>query len=138
VDISQAALAVARENAENLGLSARARLEISDWCAGINEKFEIVVANPPYIASNEVSALMPEVARFEPHLALDGGADGLSAYRKLAGQLPPHLADNALIAVESGLGQHEAIIAIFGENGFRMEAVACDLAGIARCVIFRK
>ncbi len=142
LDVSHGALAVARENAARIELSERVEFTFSNWCGSLKtseksaKKAQIVVANPPYIASNEISALMPEVASYEPHLALDGGADGLEAYRRLAEELPPHLAQNALIVVEIGIGQHEAVSAIFHDKGFRVNAMADDLAGITRCIVF--
>lgn len=136
VDLSEAALSIARENAHTLGLQSRTRFLHSRWLAEIPpQTFEIVVANPPYIASNAVGKLMPEVARFEPHLALDGGDDGLACYREIAKQLPPYLAKHAIVALEVGEGQADAVADIFTNAGLSVSARKNDLAGIARCLV---
>lgn len=139
VDISAAALAVAKRNADELQLADRAEFLRSDWCGALpQKKYQIIVANPPYIASNALRALMPEVAVFEPHLALDGGLDGLASYRKIAQALPPYLAKDAMVATEAGAGQDAAIASIFEGAGFRVEAVRHDLSGVLRCLVFRR
>ncbi len=79
---------------------------------------------------------MPEVADYEPHLALDGGADGLSCYRTLAQQLPPVMKEKAAVALEIGEGQEQAVAAIFRAEGFHHESTKPDLAGIPRCMLF--
>jgi len=138
VDASRAALAVAKRNAEALQLADRAEFLESDWCSALGlKKYEIVVANPPYIVSDAVHALMPEVAQFEPVAALDGGEDGLGSYREIARTLLPHVASGAWVAVEAGAGQAEAIAGIFAASGFKVEAIRHDLSGIARCVLFK-
>ncbi|MBC7769845.1 MAG: peptide chain release factor N(5)-glutamine methyltransferase, partial [Phycisphaerales bacterium] len=92
VDVSDAALAVARRNAEKLGFAHRLELRAANWCEGLDNIFDLVVSNPPYIPTAEIDGLEPEVARFEPRLALDGGADGLGAYRVIIAALPRLLA----------------------------------------------
>jgi len=135
VDISPQALAVAQENAEKLGLADRAEFALSRWCEKISKNYDIIVANPPYIASNAIAALMPDVADYEPHLALDGGPDGLAAYRDIARQLRPHLAEQAIVVLEIGAGQERLVADIFITEGFRLEAERSDLAGIPRCLV---
>lgn len=137
VDASEAALAVAARNADALKLAPRATFLQGDWCTNLPpKKYEIVVANPPYIASNAIHALMLEVAEYEPPLALDGGDDGLMCYRKIAAGLPPHLSPRAIVAMEVGAGQHNAVAGIFSDAGLRLDAMVPDLAGILRCVVF--
>jgi peptide chain release factor 1 len=137
VDINPGALEVAAENACALGLSARAQWRNGDWCGalGRGEKFEIVVANPPYIASNACERLMPDVLHYEPRLALDGGEDGLDCYRILAKQLSAFTKQGSVIALEVGAGQADAVAALFTQAGWAAERIVPDLAGIARCVV---
>jgi release factor glutamine methyltransferase len=118
VDVSEDALAVARENAANLGLAGRAALLRGDWTTGLAaESFDIVVANPPYIASGDIASLAPEVRDHEPRLALDGGPDGLNAYRRLAPEILGVLVPGGHFAVEVGLGQAPAVRDLFGDAG---------------------
>ena len=106
-DTSADALAVARLNAEGLGLANRARLELSSWAQGVAGPFDIVLSNPPYICSGDIAGLEPEVARFEPRAALDGGPDGLDAYRALLPEIPPLLAPGGALFLEIGKGQED-------------------------------
>ncbi|WP_300298897.1 peptide chain release factor N(5)-glutamine methyltransferase [Ferrovibrio sp.] len=138
VDASPAALKIAQENAERLGLAARARFRHGDWGAGIEERFDILISNPPYIESAVVPGLAPEVATYEPLLALDGGADGLAAYRRLVPDLARLAAPGAFVALEIGLGQDVAVSALLAGAGFAGIAVLPDLAGIGRVVTGRK
>ncbi|MPY69784.1 MAG: peptide chain release factor N(5)-glutamine methyltransferase [Alphaproteobacteria bacterium] len=135
VDISAPALAVARDNAVRLGLAGRARFVRADWDSGLDARFDLVLCNPPYVADGEVGSLAPEVARFEPKLALCGGADGLAAYRALAPALARRLTPGGLALVEAGSGQAPDIDHIFRKWGLAVPAVRRDLAGIARCVV---
>jgi release factor glutamine methyltransferase len=134
LDISSAALAVARANAEALGLSDRIEWVEGDWDAPLSGVFDLVLSNPPYIASNEIAALAPEVARYEPHLALDGGSDGLDAYRTIVARLPQLLRPDGAFAFEVGQGQAEAVGALLEAAGFIVAAPIRDLAGIPRVV----
>lgn len=138
IDYSAEALDVARGNAESLGLSARAAFHQGDWGEGIERQFDILISNPPYIESAAVAGLQPEVARFEPLLALDGGTDGLAAYRRLI----PHLARlakaDALVALEVGQGQAEAVARLLKASGFGETGSRQDLGGIERVVWARK
>lgn len=138
IDRSPAALAVAAENAERLGLSSRSRFQHGDWGAGLEETFDILISNPPYIESNAIAQLEPEVARHEPRLALDGGFDGLDAYRRLAPDLARLAAPGAIAALELGQGQDVAVAALLEASGFTEIAVKPDLAGIGRVVIARR
>jgi len=135
VDRSEAALAVAAGNAERLGLDRRSRFLLSDWFAAIDGRFDCIVCNPPYIASGEFAGLDPEVARFEPVTALDGGADGLDDYRRLAGRIPNHLQPDGIAAFEVGAGQAQKVSALLTDAGLVIRAIRQDLGGIERCVV---
>lgn len=138
VDVSAAALAVATENADALGLSPRASFGCGNWDDGLTAGFDIVVSNPPYIPSGDIAALQPEVASFEPRLALDGGPDGLDAYRRLGPATVRLLAPGGLAAFEIGIGQGDSVREIMATTGLRHIATALDLAAVERCVLFRK
>lgn len=135
VDISPQALAVARRNAECLGFETRSNWINQDFSAKLPGKYEIVVANPPYIPSNDMEGLMAEVVGHEPHLALDGGSDGLDCYRSLALSLPPLLTHGAIVTLEFGASQAAAVVDIFTAQGFMLLEIRCDLGGIERCVV---
>jgi release factor glutamine methyltransferase len=134
IDASEAALVVARRNAEDLGLQTRVEFRAGDWADGIGGRFDVVVSNPPYIGSNEIASLQPEVARFEPKLALDGGADGLDAYRAIIAALPRLLKDEGSFALEIGRGQVDAVNALAKAAGLSTAPPWLDLAGIPRVV----
>jgi release factor glutamine methyltransferase len=135
IDIAPGAAATARENARRLGQGARARFAVSDWAAAVAGRFDAVLANPPYIASAAICALPREVRDYDPHRALDGGRDGLAAYRAIAADLPRLLPPGGLFATEIGAGQSAAVAAILCEAGLRIDAVVPDLAGIPRCIV---
>ena len=135
VDVSEEALAVARDNAAQLGLARRAAFLRTDWTAGLDDaSFDLVVANPPYIPTAEIAALEPEVRDHEPHLALDGGADGLDAYRALAPQILRVLRPGGRFAVEVGNGQGPAVQALFASAGAAAVKLHDDLEGRVRVV----
>lgn len=134
VDASEAALTIARRNAEELGLHTRAAFRLGNWAEGLDERFDLVVSNPPYIASADIAFLQPEVARFEPLLALDGGADGLDAYRIIFDALPRLLKENGAFAFEVGKGQAEAVTNMARTAGLSTSPPVLDLAGIPRVV----
>jgi release factor glutamine methyltransferase len=135
VDASAAALEVARTNAEAIGVADRIDWRLGDWDAGLEEAFDIVVSNPPYIASGEIEALAPEVARFEPRLALDGGRDGLDAFRVITAALPRLLKPGGLFALEVGWRQAEAVEALAKGAGLLTLEPRRDLSGVARVVV---
>jgi release factor glutamine methyltransferase len=138
VDVSTAALAVAMENADVLGLAQRATFHRGDWDDGLDPGFDIVLANPPYIPSGDIPGLQLEVASFEPRLALDGGSDGLDAYRRIGPAAMRLLAPGGLAALEIGLEQADSVRKIMTAAGLRHIATARDLAAVERCVLFRK
>jgi release factor glutamine methyltransferase len=138
VDTSPAALAVATENAHALGLAERALFRRGDWDEGIEPGFDIVLSNPPYIPSQDIDGLQPEVASFEPRLALDGGVDGLDAYRRLAPAAARLLRPGGLAAFEIGIGQGDSVRRMMASAGLRHIATARDLAAVERCLLFRK
>lgn len=135
VDCSEAALAVARRNARDLGLSDRARFLRGNWGEGLDGGFDLVLANPPYIPSAEIDMLEPEVADYEPRLALDGGADGLDAYRAIARQASGLLAKGGALVVEFGAGQANSVSAVFAQCGVTPARLDNDLSGRQRCLI---
>lgn len=138
VDIDPATLAVAKGNAERLGLADRIGFVNSDWFEKIDGRFDVILSNPPYIRSDDIAALDPEVARFEPRGALDGGADGLDAYRHLASNAEKHLTENGLIAFEVGAGQAADVAALLAKAGYARLSIHRDLAGIERCLLARR
>ena len=138
IDLSPAALAVAAENARSNGVAERIEFFRSDLAALPMGPFALVVANPPYIPGGELASLMPEVRDFEPHLALDGGADGLDAYRALARQADAVLAPGGWLLVEVGIDQAAAVMRLFAAAGLAEIFTSRDLAGIERVVGARK
>jgi len=135
VDISDEALAVARENAANLDLNTRCALLRGDWTAGLAQaNFDLVVANPPYIPSADIEGLEPEVRDHEPRLALDGGADGLDAYRLLAPEIIRVLKPGGVFAIEIGHDQAPAVTALMGDAGGLNIQTVKDLGDRDRCV----
>jgi release factor glutamine methyltransferase len=137
VDRSAAAVALAARNARANGLFARASFLCGDWAAALEKKFDLILANPPYIPSADIASLMPEVAAHEPRSALDGGADGLAAYRSIVGELPNLLAPCGVAILELGQGQAESVGAIAAACGFGPPALRQDLGGVARAMTLR-
>ncbi len=134
-DISHAALACASDNASALGLAARAPFVACDYGAALQGPFDLIVSNPPYIASGEIAGLPAEVRNFDPRLALDGGADGLAAYRALSADARRLLAPAGVLVVELGAGQLSAVNALFAAAGLISAAPPQhDLSGVARAL----
>jgi release factor glutamine methyltransferase len=135
IDISEEALAVARDNAAHLGLSRRLALLRSDWTTGLSDgEFDLVVSNPPYIASHVIETLQPEVAVHEPRVALDGGPDGLDAYRVLAPEILRVLKPSGIFAVEIGHDQKGPVEALFKQAGALNVVTIRDLSDKDRVV----
>lgn len=137
VDVAPAAAALAARNARANGLADRAAFLCADWAAALGSQFDLVLANPPYIASAALAGLMPEVVRHEPARALDGGADGLTAYRAIVAALPALLAPSGVAVLELGQGQAAAVTALAREGGLVAGDVRVDLGGVARALVLR-
>jgi release factor glutamine methyltransferase len=135
VDVSPAAAAVAAANTSRAGVADRVTVVVGSWTAALDPaaRFEMIVANPPYVPSADLAALSPDV-RAEPMLALDGGDDGLAAYRALVPGAVAHLAPGGWLLVEVGAGQAEAVAAIFAAAGLQGVGWHADLAGVSRVV----
>jgi len=135
VDVSEEALAVARDNAAHLGLAGRMALLRGDWTEGLAEaSFDLVVSNPPYVASAVIETLEPEVRDHEPRVALEGGPDGLMHYRRLAPEIMRVLKPGGRFAVEIGYDQKEAVEALFREAGAAEVQTLRDLGDRDRVV----
>lgn len=139
LEASAEALAIAQENADALGVTGRARLVAGDWrrsgwVEALGGPFDLVVSNPPYIASAEVPKLMPEVSSFEPRLALDGGAEGFDAYQLIIAASPRLVTAGGFMAVEAGEGQVTEITRLFAAAGLSPRPPRKDLGGIDRVV----
>ncbi len=147
IDASSGAVAAAAANAAPLGLTDRARFVQRDWTqpdwrSGLVEgiaspRFDVILANPPYIPDGDIPGLEPEVTRFDPLAALAGGTDGLDAYRRLAPQLPDLLTPNGVVVFEVGFGQAHQVAALFVAAGLQCLGTRTDLGGIERCVLAR-
>lgn len=136
VDLSPAALAVAARNAVNLHIGARAKFVQSDWFAAVPaQKFDLVVANPPYISAHEMAALAPDVALWEPHLALTPGGDGLACYRIIAARARAFMGQGARILLEIGPTQGREVTALLADAGFDDIQVLPDFDGRPRVVV---
>jgi release factor glutamine methyltransferase len=136
VDINPEAATLARHNAESLGLAGRAAFLAGSWADALGGKFDLVLSNPPYIEQDDLAGLMPEVRAYEPTQALDGGTDGLAAYRAIINGLPGFLAPDGLAVLELGAGQAISVAALAAAAGFA-SAFRRDLAGIERALLLR-
>jgi release factor glutamine methyltransferase len=137
VDTSEGALAVARTNAESHGLAPRAAFMIGNWAQGLEGPFDVIMSNPPYIESGAIATLSPEVREYDPRLALDGGPDGLDAYRAIIPAIADLLAPSGLAVFEIGQGQADAVTQIACEHGLAPTGIRRDLGGIERALSFR-
>ena len=136
IDVSAAALVVARENAVAHGVDDRIAFMQSDWFSKVKGKFNVIVSNPPYIPTGDIADLARDVKDYDPVLALDGGTDGLACYRRIAAEAAQHLFANGVVIVEIGSGQADAVSAIFKRHGFRINYAYADLAGLTRGIAF--
>jgi release factor glutamine methyltransferase len=136
VDISEDALATAQANANALGFSDRFTATRSDWFGGISGRYHVIASNPPYIASDEIETLQTEVRAFDPLRALDGGSDGLEAYRIIASQSAGHLEPGGVVGVEIGNTQKVDVTRLFEDAGFTALQALCDLGGNDRVLVF--
>ncbi len=138
VDASQAALAIARQNAERLHLDEKARFIRSDWLEKVDGTFDLVVCNPPYIGERERHTLSDDVLLWDPQAALFADEDGLAAYRRIAPTLGKALSETGTAFFEIGSGQEEAVSRLFSVCGFGDITFRRDIAGIRRCMIVRR
>ncbi len=136
VDISADALATAARNALENGLSARFETVQSDWFEKISGRYDVIVSNPPYIATEELETLHDEVRRHDPERALDGGADGLDAYRKIAGTAAAFLEPAGVVGVEIGHTQKHDVTRLFEAFGFRLVEAKQDFGHRDRVLVF--
>lgn len=134
VDASEDALTYARRNAARIGIGERASLRVGNWAEGIDERFDLVLCNPPYVATDEETG--PGVAEFEPGEALFAGPEGLDEYRRLAPQLGRLIAPNGLAAIEIGYRQADTVAVLLTQQGLAA-TVAHDLAGRPRALLIR-
>jgi len=133
VDLVPGAAALARRNAARNGLAAH--FLAGNWADSLTGRFDLILSNPPYIEASAIAALMPEVALHEPSSALDGGPDGLDAYRTILAELPRLLAPNGIAVLELGQGQAEAVLALAAAQGLSQLGLRADLGGIPRAMI---
>jgi release factor glutamine methyltransferase len=132
IDASAAAARVAEANLTALGLAGRAQVRVGEWGAGLAPAFDVIVSNPPYIRSGDIAGLAREVREHDPHLALDGGPDGLAAYRALAPEIARLLAADGRFFLEIGEGQGDEVAAILAAAGLRVDERRRDLGGVER------
>lgn len=138
-DISDEALDVSRRNADSAGVGGRVHLSKGDLFEPLAGMImDMIVSNPPYIPSDDIDKLQPEISKYEPRQALDGGPDGLDQIRRLAAGASTYLKKNGIIAVEVGAGQSDSVIAMFEEKGFRNVRSEKDYSGIERVVLGEK
>ena len=140
-DMSAEALEVCRSNAVALGVDDRLETVCTNWAGGVSGKFDLVVSNPPYIASHEIAGLAADVRNYDPGLALDGGPDGLDAYPAILSDAAGLLRPEGHVLVEFGKGQHEDVVRIAAQEGFAVinggTGLIRDLAGVIRCAVFK-
>ncbi|KLN59474.1 hypothetical protein WH96_17640 [Kiloniella spongiae] len=138
VDISDKALAVAKENAVSLGLSDRVSFQAGDWCEGLVGDWDIIISNPPYIGFDEKMALSPEVLNYDPDLALFADNNGMKDYEDLIPQAEAILGEDGLLVIEAGQGQADGINALMSGAGLVIYPPKKDLGGISRACVGRK
>lgn len=137
VDLSPQAAALAKRNSVRTGLEKRSAFLAGSWADALNARFDVVLSNPPYIETGDLAGLMPEVVQYEPARALDGGADGLEAYRILCRALPDLLVPRGHAILEMGIGQIDAVSMLGAENGLREVARRADLGGVDRALVLQ-
>jgi release factor glutamine methyltransferase len=139
VDLAEGAAALARRNAAMLGMHERTAFVCADWASALAVgRFDLVLVNPPYIPTAVIAGLAPEVARYEPRSALDGGRDGFSAFRRILPALPGLLSPTGVAILELGAGQAGRVAALGRESGLDPVAVRADLNGVTRAVVLRR
>ena len=135
VDVSEDALKIAKQNTKKLSFTGRVSFLESDWGKNLSGSFDCILANPPYILSADIDSLEPEVAQFEPRLALDGGIDGLDCYRALSRDVKRLLAPGGKAFFEIGEGQAPAVLDILEAANLQLVRSVADLGGHIRCLI---
>ena len=138
LDKSAAALEMAQKNALNAGVAERFSPCLSDWFKNLTGEFSVIVSNPPYIESQHIAQLAPEVKNYDPIAALDGGCDGLRFYRSLAAESSNFLIAKGSVIVEIGFNQEKSVATIFNQHGFNLVQKQKDLCGITRALAFKK
>jgi release factor glutamine methyltransferase len=136
VDVSAGAIGVAKRNARRHGVEDRCEFAVARWFEGLEGLFDMIVSNPPYIESDTIPTLPTEVKDFDPHVALDGGLDGLSAYRHIARFGKPFLKPGGHLLAEIGAWQVQAVKTVFEAGGWQLAEAYKDLAGHTRCLDF--
>ncbi len=136
VDLSTDAIEIAKANAQTLGVEGRLAFHNGAWFDGVSEKFDLIISNPPYIPRGDILELSLEVQNFDPHLALDGGGDGLEAYRAIAIGSAERLNPQGTVILEIGAGQSANVIQIFLAQGFQFRDQKYDLGGHIRALAF--
>jgi release factor glutamine methyltransferase len=134
IDISARAVEQAAANAQTLGLAPRVCVRVGDWLTGVDEVFDVIVSNPPYIQTAMIPDLMPEVSLYDPRRALDGGPDGYDPYRQIIPRLGHVLTPGGLAVFEVGVDQAHAVADLFRHVGFSAIRAHRDLGGVERCV----
>lgn len=138
VDIKEGAIDIAKKNYKNLQLDNEVEFVLKDWSSfKMNRKFDLIISNPPYITSKEISVLQRDVREYEPNIALEAGEDGLGAYRSLAPIIKDHLKESGLVFLEFGEGQSKDVKDIMMGYGFALERIIQDLSGKDRCIALR-
>ena len=135
IDIDSRCIEIAKINAKRNELNDRAKFQTGNWASNLDEKFDIILCNPPYISANEIAELDEEVRLYEPEIALNGGQTGLDCYVELAAQFSNLLSADGLIFLEVGIGQKKQILGIMKSNRLELIKIEKDLAQIDRCLI---
>ena len=138
IDVSSAALGIARQNAILHSLSERVSFKYGDWAKNLDGEFDLILCNPPYIAAHEMNNLASGIINFEPSIALFGGVDGLNAYRKLSDDIAKLLSPKGIAIIECGQGQSESVNKILKKAGLTQIDTNKDISGITRCGVFSK
>ena len=137
IDLSKDAINIAKQNSKKLNLETQSNFLISNWMSSVNYKYDLVVSNPPYIASEDIKKLSKSVKIYDPILSLDGGDDGLNSYRLIASDLKRVVSKNALIIIEIGYNQSLQVIEIFKKNNFKLMKKYNDINGLDRVLTFQ-
>ena len=135
IDIDSRCIEIAKINAKRNELDDRAKFQTGNWASNLDEKFDIILCNPPYIPTNKIAKLNEEVRLYEPTIALNGGQTGLDCYVELAAQFSNLLSSDGLIFLEIGFGQKKQILGIMRSNSLKLIKIEKDLAQIDRCLI---